>query len=245
MIETRSSFCRVCHAACPILVDIEDGRRLVEVHGDRDDPLFEGYTCIKGRQLPDQHHHPDRLRSTLQRTEEGSFRAVPSEEALDAIAGRIDDIVARYGPRAVASYTGTGAYQNSTSVAVASAWHRGFDSPSFYTSVTIDQPAHRAAALRMGAWEAGWHNFTDADVSLAIGYNPLVSSYAPSGGLQGTNPFVALRRAQERGLSMIVIDPRRTELATAADLWLQVQPGEDPTLLAGMLREIFRLGPYA
>ena len=242
MIETRSSFCRVCHAACPILVDIEDGRRVVEVHGDRDDPLFEGYTCVKGRQLPDQHHHPDRLRSTLQRTEEGSFRAVPSEEALDAMAGRIDDIVARYGPRAVASYTGTGAYQNSTSVAVASAWHRGFDSPSFYTSVTIDQPAHRAAALRMGAWEAGWHNFTDADVSLAIGYNPLVSSYAPSGGLQGTNPFVALRRAQERGLSMIVIDPRRTELATAADLWLQIQPGEDPTLLAGILREIFRLG---
>ena len=95
MIETRSSFCRVCHAACPILVDIKDGRRVVEVHGDRDDPLFEGYTCIKGRQLPDQHHHPDRLRSTLQRTEEGSFQAVPSEEALDAIAGRIDDIVAR------------------------------------------------------------------------------------------------------------------------------------------------------
>ena len=242
MIETHSSFCRVCHAACPILVDIEDARTVVEVRGDLADPLFEGYTCVKGRQLPDQHHHPDRLRSSLERTEDGGFRKVPSHDALDSIARRIDEVVLRHGPRAVASYTGTGAFQNSTSVAVASAWHKGFDSPSFYTSITIDQPAHRAAALRMGSWEAGWQNFTDADVSLAVGYNPLVSSYAPSGGLQGTNPFVALRRARERGLSMIVVDPRRTELAVASDLWLQVQPGEDPSLLAGIIREIFRLG---
>ena len=46
-------------------------------------------------------------------------------------------------------------------------------SPSLYTSVTIDQPAHVTSRLRLGSWEAGWNNFTDADVSLAIGYNPL------------------------------------------------------------------------
>jgi len=237
MVETRKTFCRVCHAACPVLVDIEDDRRVIAVRGDRDDPVFGGYTCIKGRQLPEQHHHPDRLRSTLRRTDSG-FEAIASSDALDDIAARIRAIVAEHGPRAVASYTGTGAFQNSTSVPVAAAWHAGFDSPSFYTSVTIDQPAHRSAALRLGAWEAGWHNFTDADVSLVIGYNPLVSSYGPAGGLQGTNPFVKLREAKERGLQLIVIDPRRTETATFADVWLQVRPGEDPTLLAGMMRHI-------
>ncbi len=237
MAEKRATFCRVCHAACPLIVEVEDDRRVVAVSGDRDDPLFEGYTCIKGRQLADQHHHPDRIRSTLKRTEHG-FEPIPSHAALDEIAARIDAIVRDYGPRAVASYTGTGAFQNSTSVPVTAAWHAGFGSPSFYTSITIDQPAHRSAALRLGAWEAGWDNFTDADVSLAVGYNPLVSSYGPAGGLQGTNPFVALRRAKERGLKLIVIDPRRTELARSADVWLQVQPGEDPTLLAGMIRHI-------
>ena len=241
MAEKHTTFCRVCHAACPLLVEIEDDRRVTSVCGDRSDPLFEGYTCIKGRQLADQHHHPDRLRSSLRRTE-GGFEPIASATALDEIAERIDSIVSEHGPRAVASYTGTGAFQNSISVPVTAGWHAGFGSPSFYTSITIDQPAHRSAALRLGAWEAGWDNFSDADVSLAVGYNPLVSSYGPAGGLQGTNPFVSLRRAKERGLQLIVIDPRRTELARSADVWLQVQPGEDPTLLAGMIRHILTDG---
>ena len=85
MAEKRKTFCRVCHAACPIVVEVEDDRRVVAVSGDRSDPLFEGYTCIKGRQLADQHHHPDRIRSSLRRTEQG-FEPVPSAAALDEIA---------------------------------------------------------------------------------------------------------------------------------------------------------------
>lgn len=241
MARTQTTFCRVCHAACPLEVEVEAGVRLLGVRGDRHDPLFGGYTCIKGRQLGDQHHHADRLRSPLRRTA-GGFEPIDSRTALDEIAARIAHIVERHGPRAVASYTGTGAFQNSTAVPVTAAWHAGFGSPSFYTSITIDQPAHRAAGLRMGTWEAGWDNFTDADVSLAIGYNPLVSAYAPAGGLQGTNPFVELRRARARGLRLIVVDPRRTELAAAADVWLQVRPGEDAALLAGMVRHILAEG---
>ena len=242
MIETRKTFCRVCHAACPMEIDVEDDQRIVAVRGDRTDPLFEGYTCIKGRQLADQYHDPGRLRGPLRRRPDGTFESVASSEALDEIAAHIAAIVDQHGPRAVASYTGTGAYQNSVGVPMAMAWHKGFDSPSIYTSLTIDQPAHRSSLLRLGAWEAGWHNFTDADVSLAVGYNPMVSSYAAGGGLQGTNPFVKLREAKARGLKLIVIDPRRSELATQADVWLQVKPGEDPTLLAAITNVILSGG---
>lgn len=254
--ETRRSFCRFCHAACPIDVDIEiqidkrtegseEGsggttRREIAtaVRGVIDDPLFEGYTCIKGRQLPDQHHAPDRLRSPLRRDADGSFVPLGTAEALDDIAARIRSIIERHGPRSVATYTGTGAFQNAISMPSAQAFHAAIGSPSFYTSVTIDQPAHMTSRLRMGQWEAGWHNFRDADVLMAIGYNPLVSSYAPAGGLQGTNPFMTLRRAKARGMKLIVIDPRRSELATSADVWLPVKPGEDPTLLAGLINVI-------
>ncbi|MEC7152374.1 MAG: molybdopterin-dependent oxidoreductase, partial [Actinomycetota bacterium] len=235
MLETKKTFCRICHAACPMEIDVEDGKRIVAVRGDRTDPLFEGYTCIKGRQLADQFHSPSRLRSPLKKTTAGTFEEIESEKALDEIAEQLQAITDRYGPRSVATYIGTGAYQNSIGVPVASAWHRGFDSPSFYTSLTIDQPAHRSSLLRLGSWEAGWQNFTDADVLLAVGYNPLVSSYGPASGLQGTNPFIKLREAKKRGLKLIVIDPRRSELATQADVWLQVKPGEDPTLIASMI----------
>ena len=77
---------------------------------------------------------------------------------------------------------------------------------------------------------------------MAIGYNPMVSSYGPIGGLQGTNPFVVMRRRKAEGMKLIVIDPRRTELATFADIHLQIRPGEDPTLLAGMIRIVLDEG---
>ena len=247
MIETRRTFCRFCHAACPLDVDVDvnvdvnvevNVEVALRVRGVDDDPLFEGYTCIKGRQLPDQHHAPDRLRSPLRRGGANRFSSLSSAEALDEIAERVASIIERHGARSIASYTGTGAFQNSISMPAAVAFHTGIGSPSFYTSITIDQPAHLTARLRMGSWEAGWQNFRDADVLMAIGYNPLVSSYAPAGGLQGTNPFVVLRRAKARGMKLIVIDPRRSELAAAADVWLAVKPGEDPTLLAGLINVI-------
>jgi anaerobic selenocysteine-containing dehydrogenase len=240
-MQTTTTFCRVCHASCPMEVDVVDNR-VVAVRGVMDDPLFEGYTCIKGRQLPDQMADPHRLREPLRRRPDGTFEAVSSAEALDDIAARLRDIIAKYGPRAVASYTGTGGYQNSVAVPAARAFHQGLGSSSFYTSVTIDQPAKGLAGLRLGGWEAGYHSFTSADVHMAIGYNSMVSSYAPLGGLQGTNPFVVMRRRKAEGMKLIVVDPRRTELASFADIHLQIRPGQDTTLLAGMIRIVLEEG---
>ncbi|MDH3707232.1 MAG: molybdopterin-dependent oxidoreductase, partial [Acidimicrobiia bacterium] len=238
-VDTRHSFCRICHAACPVEVDVDVGHnRVVAVRGVRDDPLFEGYTCIKGRQLPDQIHHPDRLRAPLRRAPGGHFETVGTAEALDEIADQLRRIVDRHGPGAIATYTGTGGYQNSVAVETARGFHKGLGSRSFYTSITIDQPAKATAPGISGWWEAGFHDFRTADVLVAVGYNPMVSSYGPVGGLQGTNPTTILRRARDRGLKLVVIDPRRTELATFADIHLQVRPGEDSAVLAGMLRVI-------
>lgn len=56
-VETKRSFCRFCHASCPMLVDVEDNK-IKAVRGDKEDHLFKGYTCIKGRQLTDMHNLP-------------------------------------------------------------------------------------------------------------------------------------------------------------------------------------------
>ena len=236
-IETRRSFCRICHAACPIDVELHDGRP-VKVSGVDDDPIFKGYTCVKGRQIPDQFTDPGRIDNPLRRTADGGWEQVDSATALDEVAARLRTIIDKHGPRAVATYTGTGGYQNAPSHPVAMAFHRAIGSLSYYTSVTIDQPMKRTAAMRMGMWEAGPNNFNDADVLLAIGYNPMVSSFSPNGGLQGTDPFATLRRRKAEGMKLVVVDPRRTELAAQADIHLQVRPGEDPTLLAGLIRVI-------
>ncbi|MFT4596217.1 MAG: anaerobic selenocysteine-containing dehydrogenase [Paracrocinitomix sp.] len=240
-VEVKRSFCRICHAACPVDVHIDDSsgsKRVIKVTGVDEDPIFNGYTCIKGRQLPDQIHDPARLRAALRRRPDGTFEEVASNEALDEVAAKLTAIINEHGPRAVATYTGTGGYQNAPSHPVAMAFHKAIDSISYYTSVTIDQPMKATANMRMGIWQGGPQNFSDADVLLAIGYNPMVSSFAPFGGLQGTDPFATLRKRKAEGLKLVVIDPRRTELAAQADIHLQVKPGEDPALLAGMLNVI-------
>jgi anaerobic selenocysteine-containing dehydrogenase len=234
---TASTFCRVCHASCPVDIDIADNRAIA-VRGIPADPLFGGYTCIKGRQIPDQLADPGRLRAPLRRQPDGTFELANSADVLDEIAAKLRAIIDTHGPRSVASYTGTGGYQNSVAVPAARAFHVGIGSSSFYTSVTIDQPAKGTAPLRAGTWEAGYHDFSNADVLLAIGYNPMVSSYGPVGGLQGTDPFVVMRTAKANGLKLIVIDPRRTELAAMADIHLAVRPGEDSTLLASIINTV-------
>ncbi len=239
--STKRSFCRICHAACPVDVEL-DGNTVIKIRGVDEDPIFNGYTCIKGRKLPEQFNDPARLRNPLRRRTDGTFEQVSSTRALDEAAAKLEAIIAEHGPRAVATYTGTGGYQNAPSHPVAMAFHRAIGSISYYTSVTIDQPMKATANMRVGMWEAGPDNFTDAEVLLAVGYNPMVSSFAPFGGLQGTDPFATLRQRKAEGLKLIVVDPRRTELASQADIHLQVKPGEDPTLLAGLLNVILSEG---
>ncbi|MGD9999670.1 MAG: molybdopterin-dependent oxidoreductase, partial [Ilumatobacteraceae bacterium] len=95
---------------------------------------------------------------------------------------------------------------------------------------------------RLGAWAAGPQPWSTADVSMVVGINLAVSMHGIPGGPTFVNPLASLRAAKRRGLKLIVVDPRRTETAAMADLHLQVTPGEDPTLLAGILRVILDEG---
>jgi anaerobic selenocysteine-containing dehydrogenase len=236
-VATRKSYCRICTAYCALEVDVEGGR-VRAVRGDPGDPVSGGYTCIKGRQLPHQMYGPGRLWHAQRRAADGGFAPIATARALDEIAVRVRDVIARHGPRAVATYSGTAAYANSVALPVVRAWHAGIGSPSNYSTLTIDQPAKIIAAVRHGVWGGGGHTFAGADVALSIGNNPVVSSLTLPGGPPGTNPVRSVMDARRRGLKLICVDPRRSELARRADLHLQIQPGEDAALLAGMLRVI-------
>ncbi len=236
VIETKRTFCRFCHANCAMLADIEDG--LVKaVRGDPEDPVFGGYTCIKGRQLAEAHNSPERLRHSLKRDGD-SYVPIASEAALDEIGARLRDIVDRYGPDAVAIYAGSYAFQNSAAVGSCMAFAQGLGSRHYYTSVTLDQPAKVYTGMRYGSWAGGLQSFGTADVALFVGNNPIVSHYGPPGGLPPFSPSRRLRDAIDGGLKLIVADPRASDVAKLAHIHLPVKPGEDPALLAGMLHVI-------
>jgi anaerobic selenocysteine-containing dehydrogenase len=241
-VTTHKTICRFCHAICGIEVDIEDGRAIA-VRGDRDDVMSRGYMCVKGRQLLDQHYAPGRLRGSFKRQPAGSLAPIPSERAMDEIAAGLQRIVERDGPQAVALYSGTHGLFSSAAPLIIS-WIRALGSPWYFTPNTIDQPAVHIAWARHGSWDAGVHRFSDADVMLFAGNNPGVSAWSQDGGPPYADGFRYLRQEQRRGLKVIALDPRRSELASRADIHLQVRPGEDPTLLAGMVRVILEEGLY-
>lgn len=241
-VETHPSICRFCHANCAILVDIDtaDGRP-VRVVGDPVNPAYHGFTCAKGRRLPDQHAHPDRLLQTQKRVSgrcaEPAFESISSERAMDEIAGRIGALVREHGPRSVALYIGTYAGPHASTIPTAIGWLLALGSKMVFSSQSIDQPGKHIANALHGRWLGGSHVFDEADVWLLLGNNPLISM---SGGIPPANPSRRLRDAKKRGLKLIVIDPRRTEVARFADVHLQPRPGEDPAILAGMLHVILR-----
>jgi len=191
---TRPSICRFCHANCGILVELEDGRP-VRVTGDRANPAYHGFTCAKGRQLPEQHAHPERLLHSQKRVAPGRFAPIASERAMDEVAEHVARLVAEHGPRSVALYAGTYSGPHPATIPFAIGWLLAAGSRMVFTAATIDQPGKSIANALHG-----------------------------------------------RGLQLVVIDPRRTEVARFADVYLQPRPGEDPTLLAALLHVVIRDG---
>ena len=236
--KTVKTYCRFCHAYCPMEATVEDNR-LIALEPDLSNVVYGGYTCIKGRQLIEQIDHPTRLQQSQKKQADGNFAAVGTEAALDEIAVQLQDILEKYGPRSIASYNGTYSYQNSAAHDVARAFHTAIDSPSYYTSVTIDQPAKVAIGpARMGWWNGGSHMWSDSDVSMIIGNNTLVSHYSIPGGIPSFSPHNALREGKKRGVKVICLDPRVTEVAKRADLHLQVTPGYDAAVVASIIKVI-------
>ncbi|MFZ4689669.1 MAG: molybdopterin-containing oxidoreductase family protein [Polymorphobacter sp.] len=241
-VTTHRTFCRFCHANCAMLADI-DGDHVVAVRGDPEDALYNGYTCIKGRQLADAHNHETRLLHHQKRTPTG-LQPIATVAAMDEIANRLSALVAQHGPHSVAVYCGTYAFQNSAAMFTAHAFAKGLGTRNYFTSVTLDQPAKVYTTLRMGHWGGGPDPFSQADALLVVGNNAIISHYGPFGGVSPFSPSRKLQDAKARGMKLVVIDPRETEVARHADLHLAVRPGEDVALLSAILNVILSEGRF-
>ena len=239
---TQRTFCRFCHANCAMLADI-DGDHVVGVRGDPDDKLYNGYTCIKGRQLAEAHNHTGRLLHHQKRTAAG-LQPIGADAAFDEIATKLRGIVAQHGPHSVAVYCGTYAFQNSAAMFTAHAFAKGLGTRNYFTSVTLDQPAKVYTTLRMGSWGGGVDPFDKADALLIVGNNAITSHYSPVGGVTPFSPSRKLQDARARGLKLVVIDPRETEVARHADVHLAVKPGEDVALLSAIINVILSEGRF-
>jgi anaerobic selenocysteine-containing dehydrogenase len=238
--RTVKSYCRICVGSCGVELTLDEHQHVARIRGDQDHPLSKGYACIKGVNA-DLDNREARLLHPLKRKPDGTFERITVDQAITEISEKLGEIVASNGPDSVASYRGTADYFNAVAYQMLPAWMNALGSRSFFTSRTIDQSAKIVAQGRIGRWAAGYNYIHDSDVWLIVGGNPLIShSFAL--GYHPCGPVNELKEAKERGLKLIVIDPRETETARLADVFLQIRPGQDPFVAAGLLRIILDEG---
>lgn len=238
----HKSYCRICAASCGVNVEVRDNT-IVEIKGDPDHPISKGYMCIKGRYSRELHNGEDRLDAPKKRNADGTFTDIDGRTALEEIAGKLKAIIAEHGPRAVGLYYGTGSCFNGLSYGMARTWLAGIGSPEHYSSFTVDQSAKWVCLGRMGLFATGKPFIEDLDVMLIAGNNPVVSHLGyPLAPMPMADSLRWIKEARRRGAKLIVIDPRQTETARHADLFLQIRPGQDAVLFAAMIRLILERG---
>jgi len=235
----RTATCPLCEASCGILVDT-DGERIRSIRGDEEDPFSRGYICPKAAALADLHDDPDRIRTPLIR-EGANWREASWEDALDRAADGLVRVRKKHGRDGVAIYYGNPVAHNLGLMTHALPFARMLRTRNVYSASSADQLPQMVAALRMFGHLAliPVPDLERTDYFLIFGANPVVSN-----GSLMTAPDMKsrLRAIRDRGGRIIVVDPRRTETAEAADEHVAIRPGTDALLLAAMLHVVFAEG---
>jgi anaerobic selenocysteine-containing dehydrogenase len=227
-MTTAHVTCPLCEATCGLSVGI-DGDRVTSVRGDAEDVFSHGFICPKGASLGALHHDPDRLRTPLVRRD-GVHVPVTWDEAFAEIERRLPPLLAEHGRDAVAVYLGNPSVHNLSTSLYGRVLLKALGSRSIYTASTVDQmPKHFSAGYMFGApLSIPVPDLDRTEYLLMLGANPLVSN-----GSLMTAPDVRgrLKAIRARGGKVVVVDPRRTRTAEAADEHLAITPGTDALFL--------------
>ncbi|NNL66542.1 MAG: molybdopterin-dependent oxidoreductase, partial [Myxococcales bacterium] len=179
---------------------------------------------------------PDRILHPLRRKGargSGEWERVGWDDAMAEIAERLRRVVDEHGPEALA--VSTSSWNTSTDSGAGRRFMNLLGSPNWISGVALCA-GNTAAVNRM---VYGWFPFPDLQNTNCIvlfGHNPKRHSWTPI--------YNAIRKAQQRGAKLIVLDPRRSESAERADVWLPLRAGSDAAMCFGWLKVIIDEGLY-
>jgi assimilatory nitrate reductase catalytic subunit len=233
-VRESKATCCYCGVGCGVIVQ-SDGEKVLAVRGDPDHPANFGRLCTKGSTL---HLTADPLLQKQARAlypELRSVRGVPRaragwNDALDFIAARCADTIARHGPDSIAFYISgqllTEDYYVFNKLAKGLVGTNNIDTNSRLCMSSA--VAGYKQTLGADAPPSCYEDLDHAETIFIVGSN---TAYA--------HPVLYRRiedaRRRNRALKMIVVDPRRTDTARDADLFLPILPGTDVALFNGML----------
>src|SRR5580692_5947554 len=239
-----NSLCPYCGVGCQLTYHVKDDK-ILYVDG-RDGPANHSRLCVKGRYGFDYSRHPQRLTVPLIRRDDAPkradfvmdpnnvlqvFREATWDEALDLAGGALAKIRDTHGKKSLAGF-GSAKGSNEEAYLFQKLVRTGFGSNNVDHCTRLCHASSVAALLEgigSGAVSNPVMDVTKAGVVILIGANPTVN-----------HPVAAtfLKNAMRKGTKLIVMDPRRSELARTAYRYLQFKPDTDVALLNAMMHVI-------
>jgi anaerobic selenocysteine-containing dehydrogenase len=228
--------CPLCEAGCGLEITVRDGA-VTRIRGDRADVFSHGFLCPKGSALKQLHEDPDRLRRPLVKRD-GRHVEVDWPEAWHEVARILTPVVEAHGRNAVALYLGNPSAHSLSASLYLRSLARGLGTHNRFSASTVDQAPKQVAAGYMFGTPVSVPvpDLDRTSYLLILGANPYVSN----GSLCTAPDFPGrLEAIQARGGKVVVVDPRRSRTAEAADEWVAIRPGTDAHLLAAVAEVLF------
>lgn len=226
-LRVTKTTCPYCGVGCGVLAT-PDGAGGAAISGDTQHPANLGRLCSKGSALGETLGLKERLLYPMIRCSTGALERVAWNDALDHLAHRFQRIIANNGPNAVAFYLS--GQLLTEDYYVANKLMKGFiGSANVDTNSRLcmsSSVAGHKRAFGADTVPGCYEDLDQADLLVFVGSNAA-----------WCHPVLfqrMLANKQKRGARMVVIDPRRTDTAGDADLFLGLKPGTDTALFSGL-----------
>ncbi|WLP56301.1 nitrate reductase [Agrobacterium fabrum] len=225
--ETKTT-CPYCGVGCGVIATVNDSG-VVSVKGDPDHPANFGRLCSKGSALAETIDLDGRLLYP-----EIAGKRAAWDEALDLVASRFSEAIAKHGPDSVAFYVS--GQLLTEDYYLANKLMKGFiGSANIDTNSRLCMSSSVAGHRRAFGADTVPGTYEDmelADLVILTGSN-----------LAWCHPVLyqrlAAAKAARPGMKVVVIDPRRTMSADLADMHLAIRPDGDVALFTGLLAHLF------
>lgn len=228
------TICFECHCRCGVILEVVDGK-ITGIQGDKDHPFSHGYTCPKGRACMEIVYHPDRITSPLMKVggkESTHFEKISWEKALEVIAENLLTIREKWGAESVVFGSGTtrgmAPYLNKFLAC--------FGSPNFMAPSNMS-----GGPIVLGSTATAGFSLVEPDY--AQSKCMILWAHNPEASWPGLYLY-DINQGLKKGAKLIVVDPRKTNFARKADIWLQIRPGTDVALLLTFLHIIIKRNLY-
>src|SRR5512139_3546352 len=229
---------RTVHGACPhdcpdtcaLRVTVAGGRAL-RVQGDPEHASTAGVLCTKVSRYTERTYHAERLLHPLRRVGrkgEGRFERISWDEALDAVASRLQAVAAR-DPQAVVPYSYAGTMGLLQGESMAARFFHRLGASRLDRTICASAGGEALAATYGGKIGMHLRHFAQSKLILIWGSHSIASNL---------HFWTLAQQAKRDGAKLWCIDPRRTETADKCHRHLALRPGTDGALALALMHEL-------